>query len=168
MANISSNQPERNTMISRFIIIYLLCILCVFVPLYYLFNIPDKAMAIPKLKMLDETGKPDKEMSQKIEDYKRSMKIVDSCFEKKYFGSIYRSHLDALYKISSDKLLENASLAFYFNKIWFLYESNGNLTDSLEKKVSKLNEDLNNCNKEKKDLDEKLLNCMDKLGKKGD
>jgi hypothetical protein len=56
------NNNDRNTMITMFIVAYVICILCAIIPLYAIFGLPEKAKEVAYFKLDKKTDNTQKEV----------------------------------------------------------------------------------------------------------
>lgn len=134
MKNSSSNDSNRNLIITRFVLIYIASVFCILIPLYYLFDIPDKNISELKATNMSLAGKK--------KNIERLISIYDSLdnalaennlrkghFARKMFDITYDSiqkddpYLPLYLKIASlyqqiDKVMENESnVKFLYSRL---------------------------------------------------
>jgi hypothetical protein len=151
----SSN--DRNTLLIRFMLIYIICILCAIVPLYYLFNIP--GIALQKLKVSEMSVKSQKD---KIDHYQLIMTDLDKYLAENKLEKEYRKCVDDLYSIAKDSIDEKNLYKPLFIKITDLYEMIEKINEGGGKaEIDKLKEENEKLATEKKEL-EKDVKTLEK------
>jgi len=111
------DSDNRNTVMTRFILIYIICLLCAIVPLYYLFNIPGKV--IQKLKVSELSVKSQK---IRIDRYQTIMTELDKYLAENKFEKEYTKGVYDLYAFAKDSIDERNLYKPLFIKIADLYE----------------------------------------------
>ena len=112
------DSEDRNTILTRFIVFYIISILCFTVPLYYLFNIPDKVLSELKSSRSSEKTEQDK-----LNRIKSIIDEQDKYVKDKKYGKEFEYGFKQLYNIaqySIDK--SNQFDIFLLKKVSDLYE----------------------------------------------
>ena len=161
MAGSNIKDTDRSVILTRFILLYIVSILCAIIPLYYLLNIPD--MAIGELKASKLSAKGQKEQ---IEGFIQIYTELEQYKEKNQFLKEYTYLKNKLYNFAKDSVGNSNLYKPLFLKVSDLYEfiqkMNENSTDKAT--LDKCKAELENMEKEKKDVDEKLNDCKVQLG----
>jgi hypothetical protein len=157
MADFQGSSNDRNTLLIRFILVYLICIFCAVIPLYYLFNIP--GIALQKLKVSEMSVKSQK---NKIDHYQSIMSDLDKYLAENKIGKEYTKSVLDLYSIAKDSIDEKNLYKPLFLKITDLYEMIGKINEGGGKaEIDKLKEENEKLATEKKEL-EKDVKTLEK------
>lgn len=158
MADFMGSSNERNTVLFRFILIYLICVCCAVIPLYYLFNIPE--IALNRLKVSEMSVKSQKD---KIDRFQVIMKDLDKNLAENKLEKEYRKSVDDLYSISKDSIDEKNLYKPLFIKITDLYEMIEKINEEGGKaEIDRLKEENNKLVSENTQLKDKIENLQDK------
>lgn len=146
---------DRSTITTRFLLVYIICILCAVVPLYYLFSIPDKAIQKLKVSELSE-----KKQRKNIERYKEIMVDLDKFLTEKKLEKEYRDCIDVLYRFAKDSVDEKNLYKPLFIKIADLYENLGKMNEGGGKaEIDKLKAQIDKMTEDQKQAERDLKNC---------
>ena len=156
MAGAYLNNSERNAMIVRFIMVYIICILLAIIPLYAFFSLPGWAEAkyLPYLKIDRST---DSKKDESIEKYERLVTSLDAFLKQSKLESDYRITTDSLNKIALSQIHASNPYGIVMKKVAELYDQiasycyNSSKVDQLKTDNIKLEEDRKQL---QKDLDE--------------
>ena len=99
MAGSNIKDTDRSVILTRFILLYIVSILCAIIPLYYLLNIPD--MAIGELKASKLSAKGQKEQ---IEGFIQIYTELEQYKEKNQFLKEYTYLKNKLYNFAKDSV----------------------------------------------------------------
>jgi hypothetical protein len=163
-----NDTEERKDKLIRFIVFYIICILCITIPLYYLFNIPN--VMLGKLNVSSEPQQKEDVHAAKVYEYIKELESYrkESKFEKEYksgYLSLYdyvKKNMDTLdprYPV----LIKLSDLYEALDKI---KEEGGKAEIELlktqlkekEDKVDELEKDLDDCKDDLRDMKKSLLN----------
>jgi hypothetical protein len=149
MADFQGSSNDRSTLLFRFILVYLICIFCAVIPLYYLFNIP--GIALQKLKVSEMSVKSQK---NKIDRYQSIMAELDKYLADNKLGKEYTKSVLDLYSIAKDSIDEKNLYKPLFIKITDLYEMIEKINEGGGKaEIDKLKEENEKLASEKKELE---------------
>jgi hypothetical protein len=118
MKSTAINTTERSLVILRIVIIYLILILCTFIPVYYLLDLPEK--------WTQGTGIKGAPVNKENVDFTRYMVKVDSLqkyLDKNDFGTYYSYWQVKLTEFSKDSVKQDFLYRPLFIKITELYGS---------------------------------------------
>jgi hypothetical protein len=116
MSNKGSNE-YRNSLIMRFILIYILCILFAVIPLYFLFNIPQ--VAKKEMKASELSNKEQRKLFQQFDEI---IVALDSSLNQNKFDNEYKKNCLKLLQYADEKLDKSSMVQPYLSKIAKLYE----------------------------------------------
>ena len=142
-------------MLIRFIVVYLICILVAFIPLYYLFNISE--MDPGKLNLPKKEGKEQNNVSDRFQII---MLKLDSVIALKDMVIERTSYMIKLNNLKDSIAPNDPSRPLLF-KIYDLYKSKIGLNDTLAARADRFRQELNDC-KSKKDEIEKQKDNLEK------
>ena len=150
-----NESEDRKTILTRFIIFYCICVLCITVPLYYLFNIPDKVLGQLNASRFSEKSELKKlDRIQAIVD-ELDTYVKENNYEKEYeygFKKLFIYAKDSVDQSGQDKIFL-LKISDLYEQIAKIYELGGKaeierLTKEMESKdmeIEKLKDDLNEC-----------------------
>jgi hypothetical protein len=124
MNNNQGNNEYRNSLIMRFVLIYVISILFAVIPLYFLFNIPDVAK-----KELSASKLTNAEQMKTLMEFDELIAQLDSGRIHKAFDYQYTIHCSDLVKLAENKLGKSNLYRPYFVTIANLYTEIANLND---------------------------------------
>jgi hypothetical protein len=140
---------NRNAMITRFVIVYVICILCAIVPLYYLFNmaevVPAK-LSLPKKDAKNET--------MPIVRFRQITLQLDSTLDKKNMATERGYILDKMYRFVTDTVDKANPYKSMYLTFYELYKYRIAISDQLRTRTDSLNSELVKCRNENKSLKE--------------
>jgi hypothetical protein len=152
------SSDNMNTAFTRFLLIYIICILCAVVPLYYLFNIP--GIALQKLKVSEMSVKSQK---NRIDRYQSIMTELDKYMAENKFEKEYKKSVYDLYCLAKDSIDEKNLYKPLFIKITDLYGAIEKMNEGGGKAdIDKLKEENEKLVGENKDMKDKIENLEDK------
>jgi hypothetical protein len=158
MSEMQDDDDNRNTIMTRFVLIYIICILCAVVPLYYLFNIPGKA--IQKLKVSEMSVKSQK---IRIDRYQSIMTEIDKYLAENKFEKEYKKSVYDLYAFAKDSIDEKNLYKPLFIKITDLYQAIEKMNEGSGKaELERLTEENKTLKSEKKDLEKERDDLKEK------
>lgn len=118
MENSNLSNEDRQAIITKFVLLYVICILCFLVPMYYLFNIPDKI--INKLNVTEYSAK---NQQKKLDRYKLIWGELDAYIAEDKISMEYHNSLNKLYALAKDSIDEKNLYKPLYLKISYLYEN---------------------------------------------
>ncbi|MCX6270823.1 MAG: hypothetical protein NTU44_06315 [Bacteroidetes bacterium] len=160
------SNEERNSLITRFILMFVVSLLCAIIPLYFLFSLPDKA-----INKLNARGMSIKAQKEKVERLKTLIADLDKFWKEKNFGKEYTNSSGKLYNFAKDSIDESDINKFVYVRISDIYDSiqkagegtGGNENEELKKlkeDKTKLETDLAACQKDLKEKNDMIINSM--------
>ena len=141
-------------MFIRFIVVYLICILVVFIPLYYLFNISE--MDPGKLNLPKKEGKEQNNVSDRFQIIMLKLDSVIALKDMVIERTSYMIKLNNL----KDSISPNDPSKLLLLKIYDLYKSKIALNDTLVARTDRLTQQLNKSMQEKKDCEDAKNNLL--------
>ena len=150
MSNQNSSDDVRKTAMTRFILIYIISILCAVIPLYYLFNIPGRAIRSLKVSEFSSRGE-----MKKIQRMDEIMGNLDKNMQESKFEKEYRDGIDALYRFTKDSIRQNNIYRPQLMKLSDLYEKIGKIyLEGGKAEVERLKDENKALTAEKKQLEQ--------------
>jgi hypothetical protein len=159
MSNSLNNSNDRNTMMIRFVIVYVVCLLCAIIPLYYLFSLKD---LVPE--KLDLPKKESKDDIRSITRFQQITSQLDSILNKQNMAPESIAILTSLFTFTKDSLDRSVPYKPLFLKTYDLYKFKSAIMDTLRKRTESMTVELNKCKNECRDLKEQNLNLIKLLG----
>ena len=118
MATPPPNPDERNAILFRFILFYVICILCALIPLYYLFNVNGEMS-----KRISVSGVSSKKQNETLEKFLKVVSDVDKRLASDKIDNDYKALVFDLFEIArNDSIKEKNVYNPLLLKIARLYE----------------------------------------------
>ena len=160
------SSDDRNSMITMFIVAYVICILCAIIPLIFIFGLPEKAKDVAYFKGGNNSDNNQKELLMQFDTY---VTTLDSLLKAENLGSRYdkgtfmlRMLTDSLKKESNPYNSVLTKFADLYDQIKAYCENSKRVNDlakenaTLKTDIVKKDEALKKLEEEKKALEEKL------------
>ena len=163
-----NNSEDRKAMLTQFIVFYIISVLCITVPLYYLFNIPDKVLSQLNASRFSEKNEQDKLNRIKSIMDELDLYVKENKFEKEYnnlFPKLYNLAQDSIDKSDESQIILLKKISDLYEQIAKIYALGGKLEiESLKKDIESKDEEIETIKKELDDckLDNKFLKLMPK------
>jgi peptidoglycan hydrolase CwlO-like protein len=154
-----NDSEDRKAMLTRFIVFYVICVLCITVPLYYLFNIPDKVLSQLSASRFSEKNEQDKlsrikSIMDELDSY-----VKENKFEKEYnnlYPKLYNLAQDSIDKADQSQIVMLKKVSDLYEQIAKIYALGGKVEiESLKKDIESMEEEIKSITKE---LDDCKLN----------
>lgn len=161
MVGSSIKDNDRSAILTRFIILYIVSILCGIIPLYYLFAIPDVAISELKASKLSTKGQ-----QEQIDRFKELFSELDQFKEKKQFLNEYKNLNFKLYNFAKDSVDKTNLYKPVFIKVSDLYEyiQKMNEQGADKESIEKLKTELETIKNAKEAVDQQLKDCAIEKG----
>jgi hypothetical protein len=160
MATLAPTPDDRNAILFRFIIFYVICILCALIPLYYLFNVNGEIS-----KRISVSGVSSKKQNESLEKFLKVITNVDKRLASDKIDNDYKAMVFDLLEIArNDSIKENnvydpllLKIARLYEKIQFYSQIDIRTErDELKAKLKELQDKYDKLNDEKIKQDVKL------------
>jgi hypothetical protein len=149
------HDEERKTLLIRFIVIYVISILCIIVPMYYLFDLPNK-----DLNHLSGSNYPEKSELKKIARINSIMDELNSYAKENRYMKEYNYCIENLYRFLKDSVDQKNDYKSILLKISDLYEGMAKIYEEGGKvEIENLKKQLEEKDKENTDLKKELQDC---------
>ncbi len=153
-----NDSGQRKDLLIRFVIFFVICVLCITVPLYYLFNIPDKV-----LDQLNSSMFSEKKEQKKIDEIRAIIVELDGYVEENKYQKEYEYCVEKLFRYAKDSIDQSNHYKLYLLKVSDLYEriakvyelSSKDELESLKKIVENKDDEISRL---KKELEEITIN----------
>lgn len=116
MSPSQNENEERKTLLIRFVVFYAICILCITVPLYYLFDIPDLV-----LSKLNNTKPQNNNEQVMLDSIQSIIKKLDGYLNESKYENEYKNGYFKLFNYANDSLKSEPHKTFLL-KVSKLYE----------------------------------------------
>lgn len=160
------SNDDRNSMITMFIVVYVVCILCAIIPLIFIFGLPEKAKDVAYFKVDKKSDNNQKDLLVQFDTY---IITLDSLLKAENLESRYGTATIGLRTLTDGLKKERNPYSSVFIKVADLYDQikvyceRSKKTNDLEKEnanlkteIEKKDEALKKLEEDKKDLEEKL------------
>ncbi len=111
---------DRQSLITIFIVVYLICIACALVPMIMLFGLPENVKHNPTLQLGKSTEKQQKEV---LEKYQTLIDTLEGLLKENKLGSDYRLAVDKLNLLAEEVKESGNPYHPVFKRVSYLYES---------------------------------------------
>ncbi|MFZ4546117.1 MAG: hypothetical protein ACOYN4_01710 [Bacteroidales bacterium] len=149
-----NDSEDRKAMLTRFIVFYVICVLCITVPLYYLFNIPDKV-----LSQLSASRFMEKNEQEKIDRINTIIAELDQYVKENKYEKEYKYCYEKLYTYAKDSIDQSVAYKIYVIKVSDLYQRIKEIYEQAGK------EEIERLQKEVESKDKELDDCKEKFEK---
>jgi hypothetical protein len=160
MAVSNPKETDRGAILTRFILLYIVSILCAIIPLYYLFNIPEVAFSELKASKLSAKGQ-----QEQIERFELIYSELDQQKDKNNFLNEYQNLALKLFNFAKDSVENTNPYKPLFVKVPGLYQDilKMNQQSADKELIEKLKGDVEKLTKEKEKVEEDLDDCKVEL-----
>ena len=151
---------DRNSMITLFIIVYLICILCAIIPIIGIFGLPEKAKAVYfKIDKKSDNSQKDHAAVVKFDSL---VNTLDSLLKAKELTSRYRTATTEMRTLSDNLKKSGNPYQSVFNTVANLFDRIETYCDN-SAKADQLEKDLNILKIEKEQLTKDLQEANNKI-----
>jgi len=148
----SEDNEDRKTMLIRFVTFYTICVLCITVPLYYLFNIPDYYMGNFK-----EDKPSNKNEQVKLDSIQSIINKLDGYMNENKYENEYKNGCLKLFNYANDSLDKDDPYKPFLIKVSNLYVRIGKIyEDGGKEEIEKLKNEIEEKDKEILKLEDDL------------
>ena len=161
MTSIQSENEERKSLLIQFVVFFVICVLCITVPMYYLFGIADKDLS--KLSSPKTSEKEEKIIIQQMDSLTKNLQ---SYINVKYYKVEYTTDYKKLYALVENQINQSNVYKPFLLKMAKLYETVEETYDpNIQEQLTNKKADYDKLEQENKDLKEKKENADKELAK---